>query len=71
MVCRDEKIVALVYPDYDSLKEAQIDIDTFSTDLLAKANLLLPNYSKISKIEIRKEDFERTPKRSIKRFLYN
>ena len=71
VVCRDEKIVALVYPDYDSLKEAQIDIDTFSTDLLAKANLLLPNYSKISKIEIRKEDFERTPKRSIKRFLYN
>ena len=70
VVCRDGKIVALVYPDYDSLKEAQIDVNTFSTDLLAKANLLLPNYSKITKIEIREEDFERTPKRSIKRLLY-
>lgn len=70
VVCREGKIVALVYPDHESLKESQVDIETFSADILAKANLLLPNYSKISKIDIQVTDFERTPKRSIKRFLY-
>ena len=39
-------------------------------DLLEKLNKLLPNFSKVSKIEVVDKEFEKTPKRSIKRFLY-
>ena len=40
------------------------------TDSLSTINKELPNYARIKKIEIMPEDFERTPKRSIKRYLY-
>jgi long-chain acyl-CoA synthetase len=37
---------------------------------LADLNKELPNYAKLKKIEVMSEDFERTPKKSIKRYLY-
>ena len=37
---------------------------------LAKLNSLIPSYSKVSNIEVQEKPFEKTPKRSIKRFLY-
>ena len=66
-------LTALVYPDYH-----QGELDGMNRDLLEKriAGLLpeinkeLPNYAQIKKIEFLPEDFERTPKRSIKRYLY-
>jgi len=66
-------LVALVYPDYhqaelDGLKKSQIEAKILDT--LPEVNKQLPNYAKISKIEFMPEDFERTPKRSIKRYLY-
>lgn len=66
-------LVALVYPDFESAEK-----DGYSEDMLrakmeenrAEANADLPNYCKIASIEIFPEEFEKTPKRSIKRFLY-
>ena len=71
VVERDGKIVALVYPDsayVDSLQEEEKA--DFAGDVLRGANRKLPAYSQISKIELREEPFEKTPKMSIKRFLY-
>lgn len=73
IVERDKKIVALVYPDYDLVSQESLD-DNALADLMdknrIKLNLLLPKYSQIARIELRKEEFEKTPKRSIKRFKY-
>jgi len=73
VVERDKKIVALVFPDRTRVSQEALDENGLSKimeDNRLKLNLLLPNYSKISKIELVNEEFEKTPKRSIKRFLY-
>ena len=69
----DGGLTALVYPDY-----RQADIDGLDREALEKRllealpdiNSQLPNYARIKKMEFMPEDFERTPKRSIKRYLY-
>ena len=73
VVERDRKLVALVYPDYDSM-----DRDGFTRDQLpahmetvkSELNKLVAPYERIAQIEIMVNEFEKTPKRSIKRFLY-
>lgn len=73
VVERDKKIVAIVFPDMDRVSQEQLDelgINKMLEQTRINMNLLLPSYSKISKIEILKEGFEKTPKMSIKRFLY-
>ena len=73
VVDRDHKLVALVYPDYDSM-----DRDGFTQDQLhnhmetvkTELNKLVAPYERVSQIEIMVNEFEKTPKRSIKRFLY-
>ena len=70
---RNSKIVALVLPDMEAFKplaEQGRTIESVMTDYLAQVNAQLPAYSHINKIELRSEPFEKTPKRSIKRFLY-
>ena len=69
VVDRDGKIVALVYPEYPEgmTEEAKAAIPGQIRD---EANKSLPTYSKISKVEMMAEPFEKTPKMSIKRFLY-
>ncbi|MBQ6080565.1 MAG: AMP-binding protein [Muribaculaceae bacterium] len=69
VVDRDGKIVALVYPEYPEgmTEEAKAAIPGQIRD---EANKSLPAYSKISKVEMMAEPFEKTPKMSIKRFLY-
>ncbi len=70
---RDKKIVALVYPDYDRVSQESMDENDLAKlmeDNRIKLNLMLPLYSRIARIELRKNEFEKTPKRSIKRFLY-
>lgn len=73
VVERDNKIVALIYPDYDSMK-AQGLPDVRLKDLMKTnieiLNKQLPTYSQVSGFELRTEEFEKTPKRSIKRYLY-
>ena len=66
-------LVAIVYPDYhqadlDGMSRAQLEEKL--TALLPQINEELPKYSQIKKIEFIPEDFERTPKRSIKRYMY-
>jgi long-chain acyl-CoA synthetase len=73
VVSRNNKIVALVVPDMDGFKplaEQGRTIESVMTDYLAQVNASLPAYSHINKIELRSEPFEKTPKRSIKRFMY-
>jgi len=73
VVERDKKIVALVYPDYDRVSQESLDDNALAKlmdENRINLNLLLPLYSQVAKIELRKEEFEKTPKRSIKRFKY-
>lgn len=66
-------LTALIYPDFqlaenDGLSPEQLQSRIES--LVKSANDLLPNYAKVKNVEIMPEDFERTPKKSIKRYLY-
>lgn len=73
VVERDKRIVALVYPDYDRVSQESMDENDLAKlmeENRIKLNLMLPLYSRIARIELRKNEFEKTPKRSIKRFLY-
>jgi long-chain acyl-CoA synthetase len=73
VVDRDGKIVAIVHPDYEAGKTQGLDAAAVEARVeanLPALNTQLPAYSKVSKIEILKEEFEKTPKHSIRRFLY-
>ena len=73
VVQRAEKLVALVYPDYDEARKMGFtdeDIRGVMEQNRAQLNQLLPAYAKLTDIEIRTEEFEKTPKKSIKRYLY-
>ncbi len=66
-------LTAIIHPDYasaalDGIEEEELEGKILSS--LPEINPLLPNYAQIRKIEILKDDFIRTPKRSIKRYLY-
>lgn len=66
-------LTALVYPDFSLAEKDGISKENLKDkidELLKIANQELPNYSKIKKVEVMPEDFERTPKKSIKRYLY-
>ena len=73
VVQRDNKLVALVYPDFDEAKGMNFSTDDIENVMEQNRNGLnemLPAYEKISEIIIQKEEFEKTPKKSIKRYLY-
>ncbi len=73
VVQRSEKLIALVYPDYDEARKMGFtdeDIRNVMEQNKLQLNQILPAYAKLSDIEIRKEEFEKTPKKSIKRYLY-
>lgn len=64
-------ITALVYPDFRGASEHGLDEDALKASIekhLASADI--PAYAKVKKVEILQQDFERTPKKSIKRYLY-
>ena len=66
-------LTALIYPDYRQAQTDGLDDDAVKQkilDCLPEINKLIPVYAQIRKIEFLPEDFERTPKRSIKRYLY-
>lgn len=69
----NKKIVALIYPDSDALKAHHIkpeNYQEFFENHLKEINAKLPAYSRISSLKIQNEEFEKTPKRSIRRFRY-
>ncbi|MGN0216836.1 MAG: AMP-binding protein, partial [Prevotella sp.] len=74
VVQRNEKLYALVYPDFDMMKNMGFNKDDLKTVMeqnRQNLNNSLPGYSKIAGIEIHDEEFAKTPKRSIKRYLYS
>ncbi|MGL4292006.1 MAG: AMP-binding protein [Bacteroidales bacterium] len=73
VVENEGKLVALIYPDFDSIDREGIAHDQIEAKMeenRQSLNPLLPAYSQISKVKIYFEEFEKTPKRSIKRYLY-
>ena len=73
IVQQNEKLVGLVYPDFDDAFAHGLnndDIERVMEENRVALNAELPAYSQISKMKIYPEEFEKTPKKSIKRFLY-
>ena len=73
VISESDKLVALVYPDFDeAMKSGMTDeqIAEVMEQNRQELNNILPAYEKISQIRIYHEEFEKTPKKSIKRFLY-
>lgn len=70
---REEKLVALVHPDMEeaeSMGFSMDDIQKVMAQNLQTLNEMMPGYSKVSEIILHEEEFEKTPKKSIKRYLY-
>lgn len=73
VVMRDGRLVALVYPDYNALDEMGIstsEMDQTMENVRRDLNKLVAPYEQISRIQLIPSEFEKTPKKSIKRFLY-
>ena len=73
VVGRNHALVALIVVDYDAMKVAGISADKAQEIVEGSVfalNAKLPSYSQIARCELRKEPFEKTPKLSIKRFMY-
>ncbi|MPN15171.1 hypothetical protein SDC9_162500 [bioreactor metagenome] len=72
-ISENGKIIILIVPDKDVLKENGLgdqDMNTLFQDVIAKVNTQLPSYSRITSFRLQEEEFEKTPKRSIRRFKY-
>ena len=70
VVDRGASLVALVYVDGDKLTADGLNLDEQMALMRATVNAEMPAYSKISKVEVMDQPFEKTPKMSIKRFMY-
>ena len=73
VVQRDEKLVGLVYPDYEEAKTLGLneeDINKLMEENRTQLNTIMPTYCKVAELEVRKEEFQKTPKKSIKRYFY-
>lgn len=73
VIQRSDKLVALVYPDFDEARSVgftQDDLQNIMEQNRQELNEQLPAYSRISTIELRETEFQKTPKKSIKRYLY-
>ena len=73
VVQRGEKLVALIYPDYDEAKRDGLDENGLRMAMEQNRkdiNAMVAAYERISAVELYETEFEKTPKRSIKRFMY-
>lgn len=69
----NDKLAALIYPDFEEAEAAGMDnnaIEKLMEENRVALNAELPPYSQIARVKIYPEEFEKTPKKSIKRFLY-
>lgn len=74
VVERNGKLVGLVYPDYDTMDAMGVTRDQLPEkmeEIRVELNKLVAPYERITRIELTANEFEKTPKRSIKRFLYS
>ena len=73
IVQNGDKLAALIYPDYDEAKNlgfSKEDLRQVMEQNLIELNQVVPSYSKVSTFKLQDEEFEKTPKKSIKRYLY-
>lgn len=73
VVDRDHKLIALVYPDMEAIKTDAVEeknLDAIMDDNRKKANAELPKYEQVARVELVSEEFDKTPKRNIKRYKY-
>ena len=73
VVDRNHRLIALIYANPDDVARQGLDraaLEALMRRNIDNANAVLPAYSRISEFELRDSEFEKTPKRSIKRFLY-
>lgn len=73
VIQENNKLVALIHPDYDEVHEMGLsddDLKKLMEGNRQQLNTELPAYCKISSVRIHEEEFEKTPKKSIKRYLY-
>lgn len=73
VVDRDGKLVGLVYPDYEAVDKLGIsisDMDSAMENVRKELNKIVAPYEQLAKIILMPNEFEKTPKRSIKRYLY-
>jgi long-chain acyl-CoA synthetase len=71
VLSRGAALVALVYMDAEKLAENNVVAADYSKELMKVVNSQMPAYSKLSAVEVVEAPFEKTPKMSIKRFLYS
>ena len=70
VIDRGARLVALVFTDSEKMKAEGVDVETFKKTVMTEVNKSMPAYSKINLVEIMDQPFEKTPKMSIKRFMY-
>lgn len=73
IISQGGKLVALIYPDWEQVDKAGIqhsEIEELMQQNIDQLNTEMPTYSKVSCFKLYQEEFEKTPKRSIKRYLY-
>ena len=73
VIDREGKLVALIYPDVENIKHQKLsekEVMDIMQQNISSLNSALPAFSRISEFKIMTEEFEKTPKRSIKRYLY-
>ena len=70
VVDRGARLVALVYMDSDKAKTEGVDMEAYKAQIMAEVNKAMPSYSKLNVVEYMDQPFEKTPKMSIKRFMY-
>jgi len=71
VIQKGDKLIALVHPDSDEIMQfSREELESVMEQNLLQLNQMLPAYSRIAAIELRDEEFEKTPKKSIKRYLY-
>jgi len=71
VIQRGEKLIALVHPDQDEqMQFSQEELEGIMEQNRKALNEQLPAYSRVSAIQLHEEEFQKTPKKSIKRYLY-
>ena len=70
VVDRGARLVALIYMDSEKAKDEGVDLEEYKKTLMAEVNKSMPSYSKVNLVEYMDQPFEKTPKMSIKRFMY-
>ncbi|MDE6333810.1 MAG: long-chain fatty acid--CoA ligase, partial [Muribaculaceae bacterium] len=73
VVDKGGRLVALIYPDFENSQKAGIDpsqLEPMMEKSIKELNAELPAYSQLSGVKIMPVEFEKTPKHSIKRYLY-